>query len=56
MTDKTKATRMVSVTFMGVSMKKDEYFAKTPRLMQANKNSDIGNWTFSNFPKKGGYR
>jgi hypothetical protein len=56
MIDKTKATRMVSATFKGVSMKKDEYFAKTPRLMKANKNNDTGNWTFSNFSKKEGNR
>jgi hypothetical protein len=43
MTDKTKATRMVSPTTTGVFKKKDEYFAKTPRLMQAKVDNDTGN-------------
>ena len=56
MADKTNATKMVSATFTGVSMKKDEYFENTPRIMQANMNNDTGNWILSNFSKKEGYR
>jgi hypothetical protein len=56
MTDKTYATRIVSPTFIGASRKKEEYLAKTPRLIQANKNNDTGNWNFSIFSKRKGER
>jgi hypothetical protein len=56
MADKMKDTRMVSATFIGAPMKKDEYFAKTPRLMHAIEMSDAGNWIFFNFSREGEQR
>jgi len=45
---------MVSATTRGVFKKKDEYFAKTPRLMHENVNNDAGNWNLSNLPNREG--
>jgi hypothetical protein len=45
---------MISASLLSLSMKKDEYFANTPRLMQAKITNDTGNCALSNFFKKEG--
>jgi hypothetical protein len=56
MAERIKATTMAPASSIGLSMKNDEYFANTPRLMQVKIINDNGNWTLSNFFKKEGTR